>query len=95
MDAAATLPPIRKRMARKHHGGDAPDPANDPVHVKLSRLIDRKRAGRTDAEIAHAAGIDKRALSRLLTGGVPNPTLGTLRNVLSAIGSTLCEYERA
>lgn len=90
-----TATPGTPRMARKHSGGMTPSPTNDPFHAKLSRLVDRKRKGRTDAEIAEAAGISKQAFSRLLNGGVPDPRLSTLAAVLKAIGATLAEYERA
>jgi len=82
-------------MARKHGKADPADPKNDPVHDKLSRLIDRKRKGRTDEQIAEAAGMTKQALSRLLRGKVPDPRLSTLMAVLKAINATLAEYERS
>lgn len=82
-------------MARKHAGGSTPDPKNDPPHIKLSRLVDRKRKGRQDAEIAEAAGMTPGALSRLLTGRVADPRLSTLKRVLDAIGATLSDFDRA
>ena len=82
-------------MARKHSGGEAPDPINDPFHEKLSRLVDRKRKGRSDADIAKESGMSPAAFSRLLGGGVPDPRLSTLRAILKALDATLCHFEKA
>lgn len=89
-----TTPPRSAAMARKQ-STKPPDPANDPPGEKLKRLVESKRKGRTDAEIAEAAGMRPGALSRLLNGGVPDPRLSTITSVLKAIGSNLCEFERA
>lgn len=91
-----TQAPTSRAVARKHQGGEKPpNPADDAFPAKLSRLIDAKRKGRTDAEIAEAAGMSPAALSRLLTGGVPDPRLSTLLRVLKALGASLADYERA
>jgi len=82
-------------MARKHSGGTSADPKNDPFHIKLSRLLDAKRKGRTDVEIAEASGMTKQSFSRLLNGGVPDPRLSTIMGVLKAIGASLSDYDRA
>ena len=91
------IPPVAHRtrtMARKHSGGAAPDP-QDPFHVKLSRLVDSKRAGRTDGEIAVAAGMSASYFSRLITGDVSNPRFGTVQAILTALGASLSEFDRS
>jgi DNA-binding phage protein len=87
--------PRKATMARKHGSEAAPDPENDAYYLKLSRLLDAKRNGRSDYEIAETAGMTKQAFSRLMNGRIPDPRLSTITDVLKAIGATLCEYEKA
>jgi DNA-binding phage protein len=84
--------PKAGEMARKAR----PAPKEpDPYHVRLRRLVDARRGSRTYEEIAERAGMNKQALSRLLTGGVTDPRLSTLEAVLKAVGANLCDFEEA
>lgn len=49
----------------------------------------RESQGRTLAEVAERMGIDAPALSRLETGKMLNPTLGTLHKWAEALGQRL------
>lgn len=75
----------------------AKKPPDDPqaVHMKLGRLLEARRNGRMDAEIAKKAEMSPQAFSRMMGGGVPDPRLSTLTAILRAIGATLCDYEKA
>lgn len=85
----------RLSMARKPHGEKPPDPVHDPFPEKLRRLVEAKRASRTDREIAQAAGISRQAFSEFLTGRNTNPKLQTLLRILKALDATLTDYDRA
>lgn len=89
----ATKPP-RRTVARKTIK-IGPRRPNDPVHIKLRRLINAMDEPPTDAEIAIDAGMDPRAFSRLMLGHVPDPRLSTLRRILTAINATLADFEQA
>lgn len=82
-------------MARRRQPDTPPDPKNDPAWLKLRRLIDAKANGRTDAEIAEAAGMDPRVISRLTLKGGPSMKLETLQRILKALPATLSEFDRA
>ncbi len=71
------------------------DLPHDSVAAKLRRLIDRKRKGRTDAEIAEAANMSPKALSRILLGQIPNPGIETIKTILDGIGLNFCDYDKA
>lgn len=83
--------PPRRAVARK-----TPDtfPVGS-VAYKLHRLLERKRKGREDQQIAEVAGMTPAMFSKFLTGRAENPSLKSLRKVLAAIGATLCEFDRA
>lgn len=85
-------------MARKRSPNPAappePEPRDDSPGAKLRRIVDRKRRGRKDQEIARIAGMSPASFSRLLRGDIPNPRIATIEAVLRAIGATLAEYER-
>lgn len=78
-------------MARK--AAAAPQP--DPRHVRLKRVVDARKGYRTYTEIAEAAGMDKRVLSRILNGSVPDPRISTIEAILHAVGADLCDLEQA
>lgn len=82
--------PVAKKILKL-----TPRRANDPVHIKLRRLMQSKCITDTDAQVAAKAGMDPRAFSRLMLGHVPDPRLSTLRSILIAIGSNLAEFEQA
>jgi transcriptional regulator with XRE-family HTH domain len=80
-------------VARKT--SDKPPAEFYPYAGKLRTLLDRKRRGRTDSEIAAAGGLSKQEFSRLLKGTIPDPRLSTVWAALRGIGATLCELDRA
>ncbi len=49
----------------------------------------RKELGMSLSDVAEVSGIDKAALSRLESGQVDNPTLGTLERVANALGKSV------
>ncbi len=49
----------------------------------------RNQLGMSLTDVAESTGIDKAALSRLESGQVDNPTLGTLERVANALGKRL------
>lgn len=81
-------------MARKHTAGTN-EAADRPLHEKLSALVDRRRKGRTDAEIAEAAGMSKSKLSQLLTGAIPDPRISTVKRLLDSLGLKFADLDRA
>jgi transcriptional regulator with XRE-family HTH domain len=72
-----------------------PDPTSQALHDKLGRLIDRKRSGRTNAEIAEAAGISATHLNQILRGEKANPGVLTVQAILAALPATWSDYDRA
>jgi transcriptional regulator with XRE-family HTH domain len=78
-----------RKYTRREPGRDG------QFHRKLARLIELRRAGRTDAQIALLAGMSPTLLSRLLNGYTNDIRLSTLTAILDAIGSTLAEFERS
>lgn len=77
------LPSGLPEMGRKTAGL----PSEEPYHVQLKRVVDSRRGYRTYTEIAELAGMDKRVLSRILNGSVPNPRLLTVKAILRAVGA--------
>lgn len=61
--------------------------AAEYTRASIGRDLRRKRrkAGMTQAEVATRAGIRTETLSRL-ESGIGNPTVGTLRRILKALG---------
>lgn len=78
-------------MARTLPTPPAPD---EPLAAKLRRLVEKRRKGRLDEQIAADAGMTPQQFSKLLTGYTPDPRYSTLRRVLDALGSSLCELEK-
>lgn len=85
---------VRTRMGRKRQPAPPRSPG-DPIHYKLARLVDKRKKGRTDAEIADAAGITPTYLSRALSGEAGSMTLETLGRLLAAIDANLCDLEKS
>lgn len=50
-------------------------------------------SGITQAELAERSGMHHKQISRLLTGRIPNPTIGTVTTVLRSLGKSLSDYE--
>ena len=50
---------------------------------------ERERQGLSLADVAERTGMDRAQISKLETGKVPNPTLGTLRTYAHALGLEL------
>ena len=46
----------------------------------------RERAGITKADLARAIGIEPASIRRLFSTGSPNPTIGTLTDIATALG---------
>lgn len=72
-----------------------PKQPGDAWNVKLARLVEKKANGRTDEEIADAAGISSSHLSRLLSGQATDPKFSTILAILGAIKSSLSDLDRA
>jgi transcriptional regulator with XRE-family HTH domain len=59
-------------------------PSPVAIHDRLRTLIDAD--GRSQVEIAKAAGMPKAQLHHLLSGIRPNPTYDTLKRLLGVLG---------
>jgi ribosome-binding protein aMBF1 (putative translation factor) len=70
---------------------EIPPPAIDPELVSaLSALrVERERQGLSFSDLSDRSGIDRATLSKLETGKVSNPTVGTLRAVARALNKRL------
>ena len=68
-----------------------PPLAIDPELAKaLSALrAERQRQGLSLSDVSERSGIDRATLSKLETGKVPNPTVGTLRALARALNKRL------
>ena len=71
--------------------GDFDEPVSQGEYVALLQVMHRLKAvreglGLSLADLAERSGIDKAALSRLETGRNPNPSLGTVNRVATALG---------
>ena len=51
---------------------------------------ERQRQGLSLTEVAERTGIDRATISKLETGKLANPTIGTLRTYARALGQRLC-----
>jgi hypothetical protein len=71
-----------------------PDPTSREWHAKLGRLVERKRKGRTNAQIAIASGITPTFFGQVLSGK-KSPNLTTLMAILDALSATLTDFDRA
>ena len=80
------------RMARTKPTPPVPD---EPLAAKLRRLVEKRRKGRRDDQIAADAGIPATTLSKLVNGHAKNPRYETLMAVLKALDATLCDLDRA
>ena len=70
---------------------DFPPLAIDPELARaLSALrAERQRQGLSLSDVSERSGIDRATLSKLETGKVPNPTVGTLRALAHALNKRL------
>jgi DNA-binding phage protein len=84
-------PSPRPPMARRA----APALSDQSIPAKLRRLVDAKRKGRSDQEIAEAADMTPVKLSQVLTGAIGDPRFSTVHRLLKALPATLAEYDRA
>ena len=50
---------------------------------------ERERQGLSLADVSERSGIDRATLSKLETGKLPNPTVGTLRTLARALNKRL------
>jgi DNA-binding Xre family transcriptional regulator len=68
-----------------------PPLAIDPELAKTLAVLraERERQGLSLSDVAERSGIDRATLSKLEMGKVPNPTVGTLRAVASALNKRL------
>lgn len=82
-------------MARKPSPITPSDPDPNEFTAKLNRLLEAKRAGRTDTEIAREAGMKKQALFQLTSGDNANPKLNTLMRILKALDASLSDFDQA
>jgi DNA-binding XRE family transcriptional regulator len=80
-----TAKPIRQ----KHAGAISRQSFNQILSLLARFKAERENQRLTLAEVAERMGIDPPALSRLETGKVLNPTLGTLHKWAEALGQKL------
>jgi DNA-binding Xre family transcriptional regulator len=68
-----------------------PPLAIDPELAKALAALraERRRQGLSLSDVAERSGIDRATLSKLETGKVPNPTVGTLRALAGALNKRL------
>jgi hypothetical protein len=71
-----------------------PDPTSQEWHVKLARLVDRKRKGRTNAEIAQTAGMTPTFFGQVLNGR-KSPNFVSLTRILEVLPASLTDLDRA
>jgi len=77
------------RKAAKLSPDDLP-----PYHEALRAIVDKRKGDRSYADVAKQAGLDRRVLSLILTGGRGDIQLETLMAILRSVDSTLCEFEK-
>ena len=82
-----------KTMARRRYKKTTPDP--ESIGQRLRRLIDAKAKGRTDAEIAEAAGMNAAVISKITRGLTPNPGINTILGILEVLPATMADLDRA
>jgi ribosome-binding protein aMBF1 (putative translation factor) len=66
-------------------------PVGDPELIAALAGLrrERERQGLSLTDLAERTGIDRATISKLETGKIANPTVGTLRTVAKALGKTL------
>jgi DNA-binding XRE family transcriptional regulator len=66
-------------------------PLGDPelVDALAGLRRERERQGLSLTDMAERTGIDRATISKLETGKIPNPTIGTLRTYAKALGRRL------
>ncbi len=66
-------------------------PVSDPdlIEALAGLRLERERQGLSLSDVAERTGIDRATISRLETGKLPNPTIGTLRTYARALGRRL------
>lgn len=82
----------RPRMGRKR---TPPDPTSQEWWAKLGRLVDAKRKGRTNAEIAADAGLAENHFNLILRGEKPNASIGSIAAILRALPARWADFDRA
>jgi DNA-binding phage protein len=63
--------------------------AAEPLGPRLRALLDARRGDRNYTDVAHAAGLSRQNLWKILAGRNPNPKVETLRRILAAVGADL------
>ena len=88
-DALASGEPLERRFTvdAVERPGASPDPGLVEALAALRR--ERQRRGLSLSDVAGLTGISKGDLSKLETGKVGNPTVGTLRTYARALGRRL------
>lgn len=86
----AEIPSMESLVMGRKPAGSSPE---EPYTARLKRVVDARRGYRTYTEIAELAGMDKRVLSRILNGSVPNPRLLTVVAILNAVGADLRDLQ--
>lgn len=94
MPTAHSPPRPQREKPRVGRPRATPDPTGQDWHHKLSRLVERKRKDRTDAQIAALAGVTPTFLGQVLKGRKA-PNLLTLLAILKALPASLSELDRA
>ena len=84
--------PYQEELARdiEAYRQDFP-PAVDRELIEAMAALrsERERQGLSLADMAERTGIDRATISKLETGKIPNPTIGTLRTYAKALGRKL------
>jgi DNA-binding XRE family transcriptional regulator/predicted RNase H-like HicB family nuclease len=86
--ASGQAPPEPKKVRTRGRVRTIEVPVPAKLAVKLALRWARKRAGMTQAELAHRAGLSQPAVARLEDPDY-NPTIDMLERVASALGARL------
>lgn len=76
--------PIEMKPTRAVSPKEQSVPPTDPTIVRLIQLVEAD--GRTQAEIATAAGMSPAQFSQIMTGHRAAPSVATVRRILDALG---------
>jgi ribosome-binding protein aMBF1 (putative translation factor) len=62
---------------------------NDLAEAFAALRLERESQGLSLTDLAERSGIDRATISKLETGKIANPTVGTLRTIAAALGKRL------
>jgi transcriptional regulator with XRE-family HTH domain len=85
----------KKKKPKVGRKARQPDATSQDWWEKLGRLVETHRRGRTNSEIAQAAGISANHFNMILRGESKSASFAKIDRIVKALPATWAAYDRA